>query len=117
MGTASYPNNLCGGIAYASESRRRGCPELRFHGRKRRSRRIPGRGNPCRADHAISLTIRRPAGHGLHALARLAADLIERSGIEETLRRSEERFRQVAESAGEFIWEVDADGLYVYASP
>src|SRR5205823_11168305 len=30
---------------------------------------------------------------------------------------SEERFRQVAESAGEFIWEVDAQGLYVYASP
>ncbi len=35
----------------------------------------------------------------------------------ETLRASEERFRQVAECAGEFIWEVDAHGLYTYASP
>ena len=30
---------------------------------------------------------------------------------------SETRFRQVAESAGEWIWEVDADGLYTYSSP
>jgi len=52
----------------------------------------------------------------LDVLARLAADMIERSRAEETLLRSEERFQQVAESAGEFIWEVDADGLYIYAS-
>ena len=49
-------------------------------------------------------------------LKELAADLMERSRAEEALRRSEERFRQVAESAGEFIWEVDADGVYLYAS-
>ncbi|MCX6832148.1 MAG: PAS domain S-box protein [candidate division Zixibacteria bacterium] len=36
---------------------------------------------------------------------------------EEALRQSEERFKQVAENAGEWIWEVDADGLYTYASP
>jgi PAS domain S-box-containing protein len=53
----------------------------------------------------------------LDVLARLAADLIERSQSQEALRRSEERFRQVAESAGEFIWEVDANGLYLYVSP
>jgi PAS domain S-box-containing protein len=35
----------------------------------------------------------------------------------ESLRRSEERFRQVAGCAGEFIWEVDATGVYTYASP
>jgi PAS domain S-box-containing protein len=39
---------------------------------------------------------------------------------EELLRElsvSERRFRQVAESAGEWIWEVDAQGLYTYSSP
>ena len=35
----------------------------------------------------------------------------------EMLRESEERFRQVAVSTGEFIWECDATGLYTYASP
>ena len=36
---------------------------------------------------------------------------------EEALRESEDRFRQVAENVGDFIWEVDAQGLYRYASP
>jgi PAS domain S-box-containing protein len=33
------------------------------------------------------------------------------------LRGSEERFKQIAESAREWIWEVDGDGLYSYVSP
>lgn len=44
-------------------------------------------------------------------------DITEQKRMEEALRESEERFKQVAESAGEWIWEVDADGLYTYASP
>ncbi len=35
----------------------------------------------------------------------------------EDLHRSEERFRQIADRAGEWIWEVDAEGLYTYSSP
>ena len=35
----------------------------------------------------------------------------------EALRTSEERFRQVAETVADFIWEVDANGLYTYTSP
>ncbi len=44
-------------------------------------------------------------------------DISERARAEAALRRSEERFRQIAENEGEFIWEVDAAGLYTYASP
>jgi PAS domain S-box-containing protein len=36
---------------------------------------------------------------------------------EEALRESELRFRQVAESISDFVWEVDAEGLYLYTSP
>ncbi len=32
-------------------------------------------------------------------------------------RTSEERFRDIAETAGDWIWEVDARGLYTFASP
>ncbi|MBF0331816.1 MAG: PAS domain S-box protein [Candidatus Omnitrophica bacterium] len=35
----------------------------------------------------------------------------------EALRKSEERFQQIAANAEEWIWEVDAAGLYTYASP
>ncbi len=41
----------------------------------------------------------------------------KRKLTETKLRESVERFRQVAETAGEFIWEVNAEGLYTYASP
>jgi PAS domain S-box-containing protein len=61
-----------------------------------------------------------PAASELRAvdvLARMAADLIERSRAEEALWRSEERFRQIAQSVGEFIWEIDEKGLYTYVSP
>ncbi len=33
------------------------------------------------------------------------------------LKESENRFRQVAETAQEWIWEIDTNGLYTYASP
>jgi diguanylate cyclase (GGDEF)-like protein/PAS domain S-box-containing protein len=35
---------------------------------------------------------------------------------EEELRRSEQRFRDVAEVSGDWIWETDADGRYTYVS-
>jgi PAS domain S-box-containing protein len=41
----------------------------------------------------------------------------KRKLTEEKLQESEQRFRQVTETAGEFIWEVDAAGLYTFASP
>ena len=48
---------------------------------------------------------------------RLRDEIAERKQIELALRNSEQRFKQVAESAGDWIWEVDTDGLYTYASP
>lgn len=44
-------------------------------------------------------------------------DITKQKQIEENLRMSEERFQQVVENAGEWVWEVNADGLYTYANP
>ncbi len=43
-------------------------------------------------------------------------DLTERILSEKTLKESEERFKKVAESAEEWFWEVDANGLYTYSN-
>jgi PAS domain S-box-containing protein len=40
----------------------------------------------------------------------------EKRELENRIRESEERFKQVAESAEEWIWETDAQGLYTYSS-
>ena len=37
--------------------------------------------------------------------------------VEKELIESEKRFRQVAESAQEWIWEIDTQGMYTYSSP
>ncbi len=44
-------------------------------------------------------------------------DVTDRSRAEQSRRESDERFRQVAENAIEWIWEVDASGVYRYCNP
>ncbi len=41
----------------------------------------------------------------------------ERKNAALALRASEQRFRDVADAAGEFVWENDLDGLFTYVSP
>ncbi len=38
-------------------------------------------------------------------------------GNQEALRQSEERFRNLVETASDWVWEVDANGVYTYTNP
>jgi PAS domain S-box-containing protein len=49
----------------------------------------------------------------LHASIQMA---LARHAAESALRESEQRFRDVVDAAGEFVWETDARGRYVYVS-
>ena len=48
--------------------------------------------------------------------AELKEEIQERTQAEESLRLSEQRFRDIAESMSDWIWEVDADGVYTSSS-
>lgn len=50
-----------------------------------------------------------------HYLA-IQQDITEQKRDKEALAESEERFRQVAEMAGEWLWEQDPQGRYIYSS-
>jgi PAS domain S-box-containing protein len=76
---------------------------------------ISGTGDILDVD--ISLSVVRDSDGRITGSIGVIRDITERKLMEEALRRSERRFRQVAENAREFIWEVDVDGVYTYASP
>ncbi len=44
-------------------------------------------------------------------------DITARTGAEEALKQSEERFRNLVETTSDWIWEIDPEGHYTYTSP
>lgn len=49
-------------------------------------------------------------------LAAIARDIRDRRASELSLRKSEQRFRDVSEAVGEYLWEADKEGIYTYVS-
>ncbi|HUH67224.1 MAG TPA: PAS domain S-box protein [Syntrophales bacterium] len=47
----------------------------------------------------------------------LEKEINERKKTEAALRRSEERFRLLVESTSDWVWEIDANAIFTYASP
>ncbi|MGB8980959.1 MAG: PAS domain S-box protein [Anaerolineales bacterium] len=47
----------------------------------------------------------------------LSSTVVEAAIAKDALRRSEERFRAMIETTSDWVWEVDARGVYTYASP
>jgi len=58
----------------------------------------------------------RNADGEAYAVVAFIRDVTERRRAEEALAQSEQRFRHIAESMSDWIWEVDANGVYTYVS-
>ena len=83
---------------------------------------------PNRGDRATSQRRVHSLGRDYHYLLRandsspigilgISHDITQRKRMEDALRASEERFRELTENASDWVWEVNADGAYTYASP
>ena len=56
-----------------------------------------------------------PRGNSI--VAGTIRDITEEKAVQDALRESEEKFRALVETTGDFIWETDAAGKYTYVSP
>jgi len=75
---------------------------------------------------AVSSLLPQPQGHGLAVFEALGAALViallgwatsEKEQVEETVRRSEERFRALVQHGSDVIMVIDLDGTVLYVSP
>ena len=66
------------------------------------------------ADVLLSADVLELAGEA--CIVTSVMDITERKQAERQLRESERRFRDFAEAAGEYVWELDVDGRYTFLS-
>ena len=69
------------------------------------------------AQAGLEQTVERRTAHLAELNERLAREVAERSQIEQALRESKERFRAMVEVTSDWVWEIDAEHRYTYASP
>ncbi len=53
----------------------------------------------------------------LRIVGQMLLSVLERAKVERQLMRSEDRFRSLVENTSDWVWEVDAEGVYTYVSP
>jgi two-component system cell cycle sensor histidine kinase/response regulator CckA len=71
---------------------------------------------PPQWEHVTLSPIADATGAVTHLLG-FREDISERKHVMEALRVSEERYRNLVETSSDWIWEVDCQGHYTYASP
>lgn len=68
------------------------------------------------AERQTITPVRNGLNQTTHFIA-FAHDITEHKRVQDALKRSEERFRNLVETTSDWIWEVDEQGRYTYVSP
>lgn len=65
----------------------------------------------------VELAVTAARRHGAYSFTGFIEDITERKKGEKALRESRKRFRDLVERINDWVWEVDRNGVYTYASP
>ena len=57
------------------------------------------------------------AGDFFALLPTVIEKVVRKNRLEQSLLKSEKRFRDMAENTSDWLWEVDAQGKYIYSNP
>ncbi|AOX02859.1 diguanylate cyclase [Moorena producens PAL-8-15-08-1] len=79
--------------------------------------RIEARLTLAQVNDALEVRVQQRTAALRKANQALKGEIIERQKAEEQLRQSEERFRNVVEISSNWMWEMDENAVYTYASP
>ena len=71
--------------------------------------------NAIRTVYSKAELVIEPDGEQVKVIG-VIQDITDRKKSEEALKQSELRFKQISEHSGEWIWEVDKNGLYTFSS-
>ncbi|MBA7706359.1 hypothetical protein ES703_115211 [subsurface metagenome] len=66
--------------------------------------------------HTVKTPVKDAQGNVIGILG-IFWDITERKKVERELRESRRRFRSLAEATSDWVWEINQNGIYTYASP
>ncbi len=67
--------------------------------------------------HALTDSVVRGPDGRLKTASGITQDITERKQAEEAVAESRKRYRGLVEKINDWVWEIDADGVYTYVSP
>ncbi|MBD1936981.1 PAS domain S-box protein [Microcoleus sp. FACHB-68] len=70
-----------------------------------------------KVNQALEMRVQERTAELSEANEQLRREIAEKLQVEEALRESEDRFRNLIETTSDWVWEIDENAVYTYASP
>ncbi|MBW4681612.1 MAG: PAS domain S-box protein [Microcoleus vaginatus WJT46-NPBG5] len=70
-----------------------------------------------KVNQALELRVQERTAELSETNEQLRREIAEKLQVEEALRKSEDRFRNLIETTSDWVWEIDENAVYTYASP
>lgn len=67
--------------------------------------------------NSLEIRVEERTAELTHTNEQLRREILERQRIEDALRHSEERFRNLVETTNDIVWEIDRNKVYTYIAP